>query len=133
MPFVVSVRVMSVYETDASCLLCPLGHVKSDPGVGAGAVSELVIDPFLPELKLPVAPTGPLTLVLFEALGFLPPLFTQTYVAVALALALYSTSALVAQACFLPRHDQGPVAVHTRTCVDEMRAVCECDARRCGE
>ncbi|MGH8515389.1 MAG: hypothetical protein ACREV8_15900 [Gammaproteobacteria bacterium] len=50
-------------------------------------MSEAVTWPFLPELKSPSALTGPLTVVLFAALGLRPPRLTQTYVAVASALA----------------------------------------------
>jgi hypothetical protein len=39
--------------------------------------------PFFPELKVPVAVRGPLTVVLFDVLGLAPPLLTQTHVAVA--------------------------------------------------
>jgi hypothetical protein len=45
-------------------------------------VSETVIFPFFPDENDPVAVTGPLTVVLFCAEGFAPPLFTQTYVTV---------------------------------------------------
>jgi hypothetical protein len=41
----------------------------------------------LPELKVPVALTGPLTVSLFWALGLAPPRLTHTYVAVASAVA----------------------------------------------
>src|SRR5215471_20050522 len=51
--------------------------------------------PFLPELNVPSAVTGPLTWVLFEALGLAPPLLTQTSVAVASAFATKWTSSLV--------------------------------------
>src|SRR6266545_5898811 len=44
-----------------------------------------VIWPFLPEVKSPLAETGPLTAVFFGSLGKLPPLFWQAYTAVALA------------------------------------------------
>ena len=85
MPFVVSVIATFVYETCASCRLCPGGQEMS---LGGGlTVSDAVICPFLPELNVPSALTGPATVVLFWALGFAPPRFTQTYVAVASALA----------------------------------------------
>ena len=41
-------------------------------------VSDAVTFPFLPELNAPVSLTGPLTVVLFWALGLAPPLLTQT-------------------------------------------------------
>jgi hypothetical protein len=67
MLLVVSVSVTSVYETDASFSVCPDGQLIS---LGGGlTVSDAVTLPFLPELKVPVAVTGPLTVVLFLALG----------------------------------------------------------------
>ena len=45
---------------------------------GGWTVSEAVTWPFLPELNVPVALTGPATVVLFWALGLAPPLLTQT-------------------------------------------------------
>jgi hypothetical protein len=48
-------------------------------------VGDAVTWPFLPELNVPVAMTGPATVVLFWALGLAPPRLTQTYVAVASA------------------------------------------------
>jgi len=63
MLFVVSVSTTFVYETDASSRLCPGGHVMS---LGGGeTVNDSVTWPFLPELNLPVAETGPETVVLF--------------------------------------------------------------------
>ncbi|HEX2417865.1 MAG TPA: hypothetical protein VHJ83_07050 [Micromonosporaceae bacterium] len=50
-------------------------------------MSDAVTWPFFPELNVPVALTGPLTVVLFCALGLAPPRLTHTYVAVASALA----------------------------------------------
>jgi hypothetical protein len=40
---------------------------------GGLTVSDAVTLPFLPELKAPLALTGPSTVVLFEALGLPPP------------------------------------------------------------
>jgi hypothetical protein len=81
-PFVVSVSVTSVYEADASSSFCPFGQVMS---LGGGWTVRLAVTlPFLPELNVPLALTGPLTVVLFWALGFEPPLLTQTQVACAL-------------------------------------------------
>ena len=73
---VVSVNSTLVYVTEASCRLCPLGQVMSDGG--GETVSEAVTLPFFPEENVPVAVTGPLTVVLFCALGLAPPLLTQT-------------------------------------------------------
>ncbi len=75
-PFVVSVSVMLVYETDASSRLCPGGQLMSDGG--GLTVSDAVTCPFLPELNVPVALTGPATVVLFWALGLAPPRLTHT-------------------------------------------------------
>ena len=74
--FVVSVSVTSVYVTDASCCVCPFGQPMS--WKGGWTVRDAVTCPFFPELKVPVALTGPATAVLFDALGFAPPRFTQT-------------------------------------------------------
>lgn len=49
-----------------------------DGAAGGVSVSEAVMLPFLPELNVPEALTGPLTVVLLDALGFDPPLLTQT-------------------------------------------------------
>jgi hypothetical protein len=87
MPLVVSVMETFVYDAWASSRLCPGGHEKL-PDPGGLTVSDAVIWPFLPELKVPEALTGPFTVVLFEALGLPPPRFTQTYVAVPSALAV---------------------------------------------
>jgi hypothetical protein len=57
---------------------------RSDGSGGGLSVNEAVTLPFLPELKVPVALTGPDTVVLFEALGLAPPSFTQTTVRVRL-------------------------------------------------
>jgi hypothetical protein len=75
-PFVESVIATLVYDTDASSRLCPGGQEMLDGG--GLRVSEAVTWPFLPELNVPVALTGPLTVVLFDALGLPPPLLTQT-------------------------------------------------------
>jgi hypothetical protein len=40
---------------------------------GGSTVGDAVTLPFLPELNSPVALTGPLTVVLFCALGLAPP------------------------------------------------------------
>lgn len=85
-PFVVSLMLTLVYVTWATSRSCPGGQEKL-PGPGGMMVSDAVTCPFLPELNEPVALTGPLTVVLFEALGLAPPWLTHTYVAVALALA----------------------------------------------
>jgi hypothetical protein len=45
---------------------------------GGLSVSEAVTCPFLPELNVPVALTGPATVVLFWALGLAPPRLTHT-------------------------------------------------------
>jgi hypothetical protein len=52
---------------------------------GGLTVSEASALPFFPEEKVPLALTGPDTVVLFCALGLAPPLFTHTYTAVASA------------------------------------------------
>ena len=75
--FVVSVSTMLVYDTCAISRLCPGGQEKL-PGPGGPAVSDSVTWPFLPELKVPLAVTGPETVVLFWALGLPPPRLTQT-------------------------------------------------------
>jgi hypothetical protein len=49
------------------------------PDPGGFSVSDAVTCPFLPELNVPVALTGPLIVVLFEALGLAPPRLTHTY------------------------------------------------------
>jgi hypothetical protein len=67
-----SVSRMSVYETCASCRFCPGGQEMFEGG--GSTVSEAVTCPFLPELNVPVALTGPATVVLFWALGLPPPL-----------------------------------------------------------
>ena len=77
MPCVVSVIDAFVYDTDASSRLCPGGQVKP-PGPGGMRVSDAVTCPFLPELNVPLALTGPATVVLFWALGLAPPRLTQT-------------------------------------------------------
>ena len=77
MPLVVSVIDTFVYVTCAISRLCPGGQEKP-PGPGGLRVRDAVTWPFLPELNVPVALTGPLTVVLFEALGFPPPRLTQT-------------------------------------------------------
>jgi hypothetical protein len=59
MPFVRSVSRMFVYATDAVWSVCPFGHEKSDGSGGGLSVNEAVTLPFLPELKVPVALTGP--------------------------------------------------------------------------
>ena len=82
---VVSVMLTPVYVADASSSFCPFGQVMSEGG--GWIVSDAVTFPFLPELNDPAALTGPLTVVLFWALGFAPPLLTQTQVAVPSALA----------------------------------------------
>jgi hypothetical protein len=79
--FAVSVSTTFVYDTDASSRLCFGGHEISDGG--GETVRDAVTSPFLPELKVPDALTGPATVVLFWALW--PSLFTHTYVAVASA------------------------------------------------
>jgi len=56
------------------------------PDGGGVTVRDAVTWPFLPELNAPDADTGPVTVVLFWALGLAPPRLTQTYVAVASAL-----------------------------------------------
>jgi len=76
-PIVLSAMLTLVYEADASSRLWPGGH-ENDPGPGGLTVSDALIFPFLPELNVPEALTGPLTVILFEALGLPPPLFTQT-------------------------------------------------------
>jgi hypothetical protein len=77
--FVVSVSNTFVYDTDASSRLCFGGQEISDGG--GATVWDAVTSPFLPELMVPDALTGPTTVLLFWALS--PPLFTHTYVAVA--------------------------------------------------
>jgi hypothetical protein len=79
--FVVSVSTTFVYDTDASSRLCFGGQEISD--VGGGTVRDAFTSPFLPELKVPDALTGPATVVLVWALW--PSVFTHTYVAVASA------------------------------------------------
>ena len=65
--FVVSVSTTLVYDTDASSRLCPGGQEMS---LGGGlTVSDAVTCPFLPELNVPLALTGPETVVLFCALA----------------------------------------------------------------
>jgi len=83
---VVSVMLTPVYVADASSSFCPFGQVMSEGG--GWIVSDAVTFPFLPELNSPVLLTGPLTVVLFWALGFAPPLLTQTQVAVPCAAAV---------------------------------------------
>jgi hypothetical protein len=83
---VLSVMLTSVYVADASCSFCPFGQVMSEGG--GWIVNDAVTFPFLPELNSPVLLTGPLTVVLFWALGFAPPLLTQTQVAVPCAAAV---------------------------------------------
>ena len=63
-----------VQELGASSGLCPFGQVMSDGG--GWTVSDAVTFPFLPELNVALALTGPLTVVLFWALGLAPPLLT---------------------------------------------------------
>jgi hypothetical protein len=77
MPLVVSVIDTFVYDPWASWRLCPGGQEKL-PADGGLSVREAVMFPFSPELKSPSGLTGPLTVVLFEALGLPPPLFTHT-------------------------------------------------------
>ena len=77
MPFVVSVIATFVYVTCAISRLCPDGQEKL-PGPGGLRVSDEVTCPFLPELNVPVALTGPEMVVLFDALGLAPPRLTQT-------------------------------------------------------
>ena len=84
MLLVVSVSVTPVYDADARCRVCPFGQVMFEGG--GWTVSDAVTFPFLPELNVPLALTGPLTVVLFWALGLAPPLLTQTQVAVPCAL-----------------------------------------------
>src|SRR5262249_49172150 len=55
---------------------------------GGCSVRLALIVPFLPELNVPDALTGPATAVLLLALGLPPPLLTHTYVAVPSALAV---------------------------------------------
>ncbi len=55
------------------------------PALGGEICRHWLIVPFVPELNVPVELTGPETVVLFAAFGHWPPLFTHTYVAVALA------------------------------------------------
>jgi hypothetical protein len=43
------------------------------PADGGRIVREAVTWPFLPEEKVPLALTAPLTVLLFAALGFAPP------------------------------------------------------------
>ena len=76
-PFVVSVIATFVYVTWAIAWVCPDGQEKL-PALGGITVSEPTTLPFLPELNVPLALTGPLTFVLFEALGLEPPRLTQT-------------------------------------------------------
>ena len=86
MPCVVSVSDTPVYEADASCRVCPFGQVMFEGG--GWTVNDAVTFPFLPELNVPLALTGPLTVVLFWALGLAPPLLTQTQVAVPCAVSV---------------------------------------------
>lgn len=57
-PLVVSVSVTFAYVTEASSRLWPRGQLMSDGG--GLTVSDAVTFPFLPELKVPLADTGPL-------------------------------------------------------------------------
>jgi len=78
--FVVSVSATFVYDTDASSRFCFGGQEISD---GGGETDrDVVTSPFLPELKVPDALTGPATVFLSWALDSWLPLFTHTYVAV---------------------------------------------------
>jgi hypothetical protein len=79
--FVVSVSTTFVYDTDASSRLCFGGQEISDGG--GEPVRDAITSPFLPELKVPDALTGPPTVVFVWALW--PSVFTHTYVAVASA------------------------------------------------
>src|SRR5262249_17254743 len=83
---VTSVRVTPVYDADASSSFCPFGQVMFDGG--GLTVSDPTTLPFLPELKVPLALTGPLRVVLFWALGLAPPPLTQTQVAVPCAVSV---------------------------------------------
>jgi hypothetical protein len=67
---VVSVSTTLVYDTDASSRRC-LGGQEMSEGGGL-TVSDAVTCPFLPEANVPVAITGPDTVVLFWALGLAP-------------------------------------------------------------
>jgi hypothetical protein len=76
MPVVVSVILMFEKLTSDKVRVWPLGHEK-DPGPGGKRVRLAVIWPFLPDVNVPVAVTGPETVTLLEASGHCPPLFTQ--------------------------------------------------------
>src|SRR4030095_1707603 len=80
-PLVVSVMLTLVYPTSASVRVWPPGQVKS-PGSGGSMTRQAVMLPFLPDANVPLAVTGPNTVILFAALGHWPPWLTQTLVEV---------------------------------------------------
>jgi len=81
--FVSSVIVLCVKVAETATNVCPLGHEK--PPVDTelvGTTTLPVICPFLSTVRVAVVPAGSVTVVLFEADGFLPPPLTQPKVAV---------------------------------------------------
>jgi hypothetical protein len=68
----VSVSVTFVYSTEIRCSVCPLGQVKS-PGPGGPTEMLPLVEPCRTS-NAPLLLTGPETVSLFPALGWLPPL-----------------------------------------------------------
>ena len=62
--------------TETKTSFWPPGHVKVAFG-GGSIVREPLIEPFWPDVNMPDALTGPLTVDLLAALGQCPPLFLQ--------------------------------------------------------
>lgn len=83
-PFVVSVILFWVKVAERATSICPLGHEKPAGGDTelVGTTTLPVICPFLSTVSVAAVPTGSVTVVLFEADGFLRPPFTQPNVAV---------------------------------------------------
>ena len=63
-PLVVSLIATVEYVTGAIASVCPGGQ-ETPPDDGGASVRLCEIVPFLPELNVPLALTGPLTVVLF--------------------------------------------------------------------
>jgi hypothetical protein len=118
---VASVIATLVYDTCASCRLCPGGQLMSEGG--GLIVSDAVTCPFLPELNCPVSLTGPATVVLFEALGLPPPRLTHidAHIGGGGVGAGHVGDELVGpQAGLLEGDGQGPVVVQIRAGPDEV-------------